>query len=314
MFLSIILPVYQVEKYIIECLESIFKIQDIDYEVIIVNDGSTDKSIEYAEKYCSSKVNVKFIHQKNKGLSDARNVGLEVACGKYVWFVDSDDKVSPKGIKKLLSIANNEDILIGNFYKFYDHQAPTLNNHSFRSQLIISGREALKKYYLKYIYTVVWRCVYRREFLIRNKLRFLSGVTYEDVEWSPRVLYLAKSVLYTNIPLYYYRKRDNSIVTSKFNLKKLEDILRVSNSLERFMATYNLADCEKRILDDSSCYFLLLAYYNTKKYKIPYNYQQILNIIRNKDHKGVRYRLLMVLQVITPSLFNFLLNKKFSKL
>lgn len=308
--LSIILPVYEVQLYIEECLNSILKIQKIEFEIIIVDDGSTDHSMTIIENKFQ-KPNIKIIKQKNKGLSSARNTGLKHAAGDYIWFVDSDDIIVPEGIEKLVENIHDEDIIIGNYYKLCENKSCNLNNTFEDDSLRISGKEALEKYYLKKINTIVWRCIYKKSFLLKNNLIFFEGITYEDVQWTPRILFFATEVLLTNIPIYIYRIRDNSIVTSGFSTKKCNDIILVSDSLDIFKNDYNLSPKQKQIIDKSTSYFLLLAYHKAKKAKIDFEFEEIFKRIKQKQNKGILYRGIMLIKKINKNIFNTILSYKF---
>lgn len=118
--ISIVIPVYNVEKYLDECLGSIIKNYHTNVEVILVDDGSTDKSGSLCDKYDKKYEFISVIHKKNGGLSSARNVGIEKAKGKYIWFVDSDDYISNDSISNILEEAKKDgDLIIGNYLVFY---------------------------------------------------------------------------------------------------------------------------------------------------------------------------------------------------
>lgn len=314
MVLSIIVPVYQVEKYLRDCILSILKIKEIPYEIIIIDDGSEDKSINTIQDLIQAHDFITLINQSNQGLSVARNNGFSIATGEYVWFVDSDDIIDPKGIERLVAIKRQEDILIGNYYRLYEDGSTRLNSHKLPDIITVSGRTAYEKYYLKHINTVVWRCVYKREFLIRNNLNFLAGVTYEDVEWSPKTLYAADRVLYTNIPIYFYRVRTNSIVKSQFTIKKFNDIIKVSDSLDAYKLRMNLTPICQSIIDRSTSYFLLLAYRKAKLANITFNEEEIIERIRHKRQKGSKYSMLLKLKSLLPYVFDKVLSLKFDRL
>lgn len=227
--ISFVVPVYNVQDYVQECIESILLIKNLKYEIIVVNDGSTDNSLCMVEQF-SHLSNVKIISQDNRGLSAARNIGFSQSQGKYVAFIDSDDKIDANNFIELfekgMSASSNIDILFGDFYDWK-------NSTICRSSLGLSdiwkgtGRDMLVYNYPSNINSVVWRGVYRRDFLAQNQLYFEEGLFFEDVEWMPRVLYQAKYVVYLPIPFYYYRLRGNSIMTSIFTHKKFKDCVLI---------------------------------------------------------------------------------------
>lgn len=221
--LSIIIPVYNVEKYLDDCLRCFMSLDFSKYEVICVNDGSTDSSFKIIEIW-SNKYPIKVVSHENKGLSAARNTGLKIATGKYVVFVDSDDYID---VDKLLEISDcaeqrKVDIAIGDYWEFTDNvpnRQSIIHSIANVSFAPIDGVSFFKQYY-KPLRSVVWRCVYKRLFLLQNELWFHEGVCFEDVEFTPIVFCKARKIIYTGIPFYFYRKRNNSITTSMSSEKR----------------------------------------------------------------------------------------------
>ncbi len=227
---SFIVPVYNVQDYILECIESLLKIDEINYEIIIVNDGSTDESIQKIQHLLNIPV-IKLINQENKGLSGARNTGLQEAYGEYVSFIDSDDKIDATALIDLYRKGSKTlpDIIVGD-YLYWIGTDLMANDKTLPSDKKLSGTDLLIEYYERYIDSVTWRNLYNRKFLLFHKLFFVEGIYFEDVEWMPKVFYCAKNISYHKIPFYHYRCRPNSITTSEFSKKKFEDCLRISAS------------------------------------------------------------------------------------
>lgn len=226
MKLSIIIPMYNVELYIEKCLLSCLD-QDIpqsDYEIIVVNDGSPDGSLAIAERVASTATNITVISQKNGGLSAARNTGLEVAKGEYVWFVDSDDWIEKDCLGRLTTLLTGVDCIRIGFRKVW-------NNHQeeSRSAEAKSGKELLRNG----IQQPVQFYIMKREFLKVNKLKFMEGIFHEDMEFTPRMLYLADEVFCMQDYIYNYLQRENSIMTTP-NPKRAFDLIKVIESLHDF--------------------------------------------------------------------------------
>lgn len=309
---SFIIPVYNVEEYIGECLNSIFEITSFSYELIIIDDGSKDHSIQIVNSICSQKSNVKIVTQENRGLSVARNVGISLATGEYLYFVDSDDKISAANLQLLLrEISGNEDIVISNFSTFSSRTQMHENFCRIPSGLHASGVFFLEKYYLKDIYTVVWRNLYRRDFINKYTLRFMEGVTYEDVEWSPRVLCLAESVSFYNFSIYCYRKREGSIVNSAFSLKKFDDIIKVGLSLVTFVVQTHPSPKIVSVIHESIAYFILLALTNVKQQISCRNFDSGIILFKMLYLRSLKYKLLRLLLLFCTPLFWTVLNRKF---
>lgn len=219
--ISIIVPTYNVEKYIRTCIESILAQTYRNVEVIIVNDGSTDQSLAVISDLICSHHNVKVINQKNQGLSVARNTGIDVATGKYIIFVDSDDKIMPDFVSSLYQIADKTgaDIVRGSFRDFNgnipkgwvpDFNVPTN-----------CGTIVLDQFLSSNISFVVWSSIYRLDFINSNHIRFTPGILFEDVDFTIRAYMLAKLVATSPEPNYAYRiNRPGSILTTN-NAQKL---------------------------------------------------------------------------------------------
>lgn len=227
--LSFVVPVYNVQHYIRECMDSLMKIEGLDFEVIVVNDGSMDRSVDNIREILSLP-NVRLINQENRGLSAARNVGILNAQGNYIAFVDSDDKIVPEAFRDLYRAGvdhhNAPDIVIGD-YNYWIGDKSVRGRHPACDSMIVSGRDLLRGFYPK-ITSVVWRNIYRRDFLLKNELFFVEGIYFEDIEWMPRTFYCADRIFYRNIVFYYYRCRPESITTSNFSKKKFEDCFDIA--------------------------------------------------------------------------------------
>ena len=214
--ISIIVPTYNVEKYIRTCIESILAQTYRNIEVIIVNDGSTDQSLAVISDLICSHHNIKVINQKNQGLSVARNTGIDAATGKYIAFVDADDKIKPDFVSSLYQIADKAgaDIVRGSFRDFNgnipkgwvpDFNVPT--NY---------GTIVLDQFLSSNISFVVWSSIYRLDFINSNHIRFTPGILFEDADFTIRAYMLAKLVATSPEPNYAYRiNRPGSILTTK---------------------------------------------------------------------------------------------------
>lgn len=227
MRLSIIIPVYNVEQYIEKCLRSCLE-QDIphtDYEIIVVNDGSPDGSIAIAEQVAANAENITVISQENGGLSAARNTGMSVARGDYIWFVDSDDTIKEKCLSSLLALCINEIDVVSISHNIVKNNDVT----SYRTNHATSGKGLLKLG----AFVPAPFYIMRREFLKYNNLHFVKGIYHEDLEFTPRMLYLADNIVCTELCAYNYLQRENSITTTP-NAKRAFDYITIANSLETF--------------------------------------------------------------------------------
>ena len=225
--LSIIVPVYNVEKYIRPCFESIFKqgLDENEFEVIIVNDGSTDKSMEMISDIISQHNNITIINQENQGLSVARNNGIAAAKGEYIFMPDSDDLLIEDAIPSLLNQAlkTKVDIIAADFlkldneeiahYKYVPQQEVTYTEKT-GEQLFLEDLNPHQCY--------VWRSLFRREFITENNLSFYPGIRYQDVPFTHECYLKANRCIKTTKLLNIYRRRPGS-ATFFFRLFKARD-------------------------------------------------------------------------------------------
>lgn len=224
--LSIIIPVYKTEQYLHRCLSSILD-QDVDkslYEVLVVNDGSPDNSQAIIDEYCAKYDNVSCLVQTNQGQSVARNRGVELARGEYIWFVDSDDWVVSDSLVKVLSeVAYSLDVvMISRVGK------KSLRASSF-SGTIDGGKVLLARDFEQGpVFYIL-----KQSFVEEKELRFVPGIYHEDSEIIPRFLYLAKKVRAISAPLYHVYENPTS-TTRTINPKKSHDLLIVAERLSKF--------------------------------------------------------------------------------
>lgn len=236
MKLSIIVPVYNVEKYVEKTLTSVCNQDFDDYEIIVVNDGSPDNSLKICEDFAKrSSRNIKIISQDNGGLSKARNTGISNSTGEYVWFIDSDDWIEENCLSALCSLLtdNVDELVIGG------------DNVSDDTNEFLSSRNLFPKYHLQTLTGAeTWEkgicqlsaavfTIYRRDFLTSNKLWFIEGIYHEDAEFCPKASYLSKATRYYSKVIYHVRQNPNSI-TRKPNIKKSYDNIFVAHMLSCF--------------------------------------------------------------------------------
>lgn len=227
---SIILPIYNVEKYLSACIDSILKQSFKDYEIILVDDGSKDSSGAICDDYKKGFERIKVIHKPNGGLSDARNVGLKEAIGEYVFFVDSDDYLIDNNvlgqINEKIEISS-PDVIAFKSVKWFESTGKT----STCSWNLIVSTSAIEPYqkYIELIdkdayFNSAWSKVIRRSFLVNNNIEFEKGLLGEDNDWYYKVVEHIQSLELINEPLYVYRQRTGSI-TKTYTKKNLEHLL-----------------------------------------------------------------------------------------
>lgn len=232
--LSIIIPAYNVEQYIKVSVESIFQqgLDETTFEVIIVNDGSTDGTPNIINSLATKYNNIRVLNQANGGLSVSRNNGLQMAKGEYVIFIDSDDMYLPNSLSKVLECAiyHKADFVKGQLVKLTDRQIEEEENLAkystcnvdIKSLTVVGGQQAFVDYYDPDASYVVLNML-RRSFLVDNNMRFIEGITFEDVAFTVEAYLQAQRVVYMPLCFYVYRQREGSIM-STMKVKKLLDM------------------------------------------------------------------------------------------
>ena len=231
---SIIVPIYNTEAYLRRCLDSIVNQTFKDFEVILVNDGSTDKCLDICIEYAEKDHRIRVIHQKNEGVSKARNEGLLKSKGKYIIFIDSDDFIHEKSCERFMDIIDKEyhiDVIAAQNERIKGNARAVLPSYIIDST--VTGYDFLRlQLKNKKFFSNVYRNVYNRDFLFKNNLFFINGYVAEDFEWTPRVFLLAKSVVTIDFPYYKSVFREGSIMQSQDKTKFIDDALVIMYLLE----------------------------------------------------------------------------------
>jgi glycosyltransferase involved in cell wall biosynthesis len=232
MKLSIIIPAYNVSRYLDKCLETCFN-QDLpenDYEVIVVNDGSDDNTLEIAMHWKDLHGNMRVITQENQGLSMARNNGLKEAKGEYIMFLDSDDWIAENCLRSITDRCLSDRLDMLRFCAARMINDRQCRMYSYKGyDTIIPGRDLLKTKF----FVCVPFAVYRKEFLSSHALSFYPGIYHEDNEFSPRAYYHAERVGSIDDIIYCLRQTPGSI-THTVNPKKVKDLYTVAQKLKTF--------------------------------------------------------------------------------
>ena len=248
---SFIVPVYNTEKYLKKCLDSLVNQTYKDFEIIVVNDGSTDKSSNIISKYQKKYKNIIVIDKENEGLSMARNRGVQKSSGKYIIFVDSDDYVSNKLLEEVDKKIDDSDIL--RFQIATEDEGYTkINEYHEEGFESMCGYDAFKYLSSYHFVEPAWCYVIRKNYYIENKFSFKKGVYHEDFGLIPYVIYKARKVKSIDFIGYYYIQRNGSIMNNndyKKTVKKAFDMLEQYKTMRLFAKNIN----RKNNLDD---YFL----------------------------------------------------------
>lgn len=231
--LSIIVPVYNVEKYLKQCLESIISQLNEEVEVLIVDDGSEDQSGEICNFYASKYNYLRVIHKENGGLSEARNVGIENANGCYLFFLDSDDWITEGAIKSLLVKIkeNSEPDVILNLLKYYYDDSGKEESCGYVFTQGLSLREPIDLFYeLLHVHGIFLGTpifVIKKSFLHDNMLFFKPNLFHEDNLWIAEVFIRSKKIILNNFELFYYRKNRAGSIMNSISFRNIEDQIKI---------------------------------------------------------------------------------------
>lgn len=301
---SVIIPIYNVSDFLAECLESVARQSFMDYEVVCVDDGSTDDSGAIACQYVDGRDHWKLIHQENQGLGGARNTGLRHATGDYVLFLDSDDRLRPDTLQILSENLSDEDILCFNGQRFIHETGAYEPADELQPERYFSGWDYFSNNALKHrnfaFVCVVLRC-YRRAYLLDNELWFKAGIYHEDNLFTPLACYYAQAVKVIPDILYDYRVRGSSIMTSR-SIKHWKDLVGIANELSAFFVS-------KKTIEKETIYQSLTHHYQMAFSQVSQvEDKELLPLVNWTLYKTVsrtklRHRLLFIAMRISPRLF-----------
>ena len=279
--ISIIVPIYKVEKYLDRCINSILNQTFRDFELILVDDGSPDRCGDICEEYAKKDKRIKVIHKENGGLSDARNAGLDIATGKFIGFIDSDDFIHKDMYMILYDaiIKSKSDISQCKFKYFSKEDELNKNIINDGKYEIYNNIDAIEEIIdNKNLNTNVWNKLYKRELF--NDIRFPKGKIHEDEFVTYKVFYRAKTVSYVNKELYYYFSNDTGIMKN-LNINSKFDWIEAIEERNEFLLSIK----EKSLFNKSNSYLffnLIKIRYNIKKSEELKNKSQMYNLVNEK--------------------------------
>lgn len=321
MLVSIIVPVYNVEKYLKKCVDSLINQSYKDFEILLIDDGSTDSSRIICDEYANKYNFITSYHKKNSGLGLTRNYGMRYAKGKYITFVDSDDFVTPKMLENLVANIKKAraDFVIGSFSRV-DQNGKCFFKKHYKNE-IFAGNQILDKLCPRVlgglpnknddIKASVWNNLYNFEFIKENNLLFLSERKYvsEDIAWTIQCLKFANTVAVTSDSDYCYRVNNNSLSRKynsqkfylyntfyKYILKEISNLGLDDDAIVRFQKQY-LINLAASIFQEKNNNFKI-AYSNIKKIC---NDKTVINVLSNYPVKKLK---------IKPRIFTILVKYK----
>lgn len=317
--ISIIVPVYNIEFFLEKCIKSIINQTYKNIEIILVNDGSTDRSGDICNFYSKYDQRVKVINKKNGGLSDARNVGIVASSGKFIGFVDGDDWIEPDMYEVLYDAMQHSDadVAICGFYRNIGDRV--VEERETGNTLIYSGKEILKRLLSNdneyQICLAVWNRLYKRE-LIKD-IRFPYGKSYEDIIYDTEVFYKCNRCVYVDKRKYHYLVgREGSIISSGFQKRRITDDILLQKKRTEFLESKNekeLAELSRQIMvHDMLLYYGLMCKdkKNYKKYIIDFKEELKKTQLENTWNKtGIA----LFLFKVNPKLWEIIIKIKYYK-
>lgn len=285
--ISIVVPVYNVEKYLEECVNSIFKQTYKNLEIILVDDGSKDSSSTMCDELAKKDSRVKVIHKENGGLSDARNVGIENSTGKYIQFVDSDDFIEKNMVEILYKdiLENKADVTMCSHYIYKDGEKTT--DATYKKE-IFNKIEVLQEILLdEKVRSYAWNKLFKKSLF--DEIRFPKGKVFEDIYTISPIFKKSEKVVLNDIPLYYYRQREGSILHNQTNELRLEYIkaaLKVNKDIEKDFpelkqfCAYNIAHITIKTYNDIGFFYMKDLVENNIVKDL---YEQTKNIFKDKE-------------------------------
>lgn len=261
MDVSVIIPVYNTEKYLSACVDSVLQQDKVSIEIILVDDGSTDSSAIICDTYAKEHDNITTIHIQNSGPATAKNEGLKYAQGNYVALTDSDDKMEPLMLNKMVTAGyeHNADIICCN-YKQIDENGHISHLNSTYKQYLLNHEEGLIHFFAKdKIYSQCWTKLYKRQMLIDHNIKNDPGLrTDEDFIFNIRTLVKAQKTVIVDEPLYEYTHRDNSLAHAYYK-KNISQY--IDNRIKRVHITQEAVKNETAIVKEWSTVHIIM-YYN----------------------------------------------------
>ena len=273
---SFILPIYKVEKYLSDCIESILKQSINDYEIILVDDGSPDSCPSICDSYAKKDSRIVVVHKKNGGLCDARNAGLNVAKGEYILFLDPDDYIEPNYLEVIDSNIGNYDLLVFSFYNVYKNK----RIKGFGEDKILTNFEAQEYLVADSKYCgYVWNKVYKKEILDKYNINFDLNVTMsEDIMFTFQYLERIEDVKVIDKAIINYRQRKSSIIS-----KKIKNI-NAPTVVKTYLYIINKSKDKDVVLKCKALY--LKSYFKYNRYILAKDFDlDMINKIKENDYK-----------------------------
>lgn len=282
MEVSVIIPIFNQESYLRECLDSVVSQEGITYEAILINDGSTDGSEEICLEYSRKYTHFRYVYQENMGLGGARNTGLDIARGKYIFFLDSDDTILRNSLQKLVSFAEEKEADMVYFDVIVCDSGLNVRSVTKTYQGMDTRIEKLKALEFSMKPSHVWARLYRRKLF--DSIRF-ACIWYEDMELFPRVLTKAEKLYYYKVPIYCYRQHKQGITYQETDQRNLDVITAWSHVYAKDGYSGEEKNAIETCIKEAVCNFLFFRPKYAAAYAEFYNrlFGEKVDLSRKKD-------------------------------
>lgn len=274
--ISIIVPVYNVETYLAKCVDSILAQTYTNLEIFLVNDGSSDCCGKLCDEYAKEDKRIKVIHKKNGGLSDARNVAIDITTGEFITFIDSDDYVTDDYIMTLYSLIEKYEckVSIALYNTFVEGSKPKVVNRVYREDCQTNIKAIEEMFYQEKYDTASWAKLYHSS-LFATGIRYPKGIVYEDLATTYLLIFQSDKVAFCNRRIYNYLLRRDSIEGSSFSSKKMDSALKVCELMESHL------DILGKVMQAYQC--RMMSFFFHLLLKMPDGYEQ-----RNMLYKRIK--------------------------
>lgn len=266
--ISVIVPVYNVEEYLEQCLTSIVNQTMKDIEIIAVNDGSTDNSLNIINEFAGNYSNIVVLDKNNGGLSSARNFGIKHAKGEFISFVDSDDFIEENMLEELYNMVQKckADMVVSKIKLYEGSKVTDIIPRGQYTKNILTKEEAVTEFLKTNITGHAWNKLYKKQLFYEGDIKYPEGLLYEDIPTTIQLISMSKKIVLTEESFYYYRQRENAI-TKRISYKAVKDHYSVINFVDDYIKNLALDRSTKFYLKEfivselSYNYKLLIRYY-----------------------------------------------------
>lgn len=307
--ISIIIPVYQAEDYLVRTIQSVISQDYDDWELLLVDDGSTDRSGEICDEFATKDKRIRAFHKPNGGQSSARNYGMERTEGEYLYFMDNDDQLRPNALSTLLNLARQQDVDIAacSYTSVYDNGYEGNVNHSGKQQYL-NNEEGVRLFLTREIDVYIWTKLYKRVFLISNNLRFMERGE-EDFLFNIEAISRANGIVYRDTPIYIYSERSSS--TSHQYAKRqlsqyVDNVMFRTEYIERVVATRYPQLSPLAIRQTLYYYVILIGAMVENSDKQPSKFNELLTYIHCHRRLFISSRKLFSMSLLGVALMAFM--------